>query len=93
MLRFVVILLVSVLLITLLRAIMGVILRGFSDLLKSGSDKTTSAHRSPDVPVSGELKKDPVCGVFVSTASAAKKSVAGEVVYFCSAECRDKYTG
>jgi YHS domain-containing protein len=37
------------------------------------------------------LKKDPVCGTYVSAASSLREKVAGETVYFCSAECRAKY--
>ncbi len=46
---------------------------------------------SPPVPAGGELKKDPVCGTYVSTAASLSRSVDGEVLYFCSKECRDKY--
>ena len=45
------------------------------------------------IPLRGELKRDPVCGTFVSTAASVKKSVRGEVVHFCSTECRDKHSG
>jgi YHS domain-containing protein len=45
----------------------------------------------PPVPAGGELKKDPVCGTYVSTAAGITRTVAGEVIYFCSKECRDKY--
>lgn len=40
----------------------------------------------------GELKKDPVCGTFVSVDSAVTKKVNGAVLHFCSTSCRDKYT-
>lgn len=95
MLRFVVILLASVLLITVIRSIVGVIMRGFADLLKGEAEKpqTASAPRRPEVPVGGELKKDPVCGTFVSTATSLKKTVGGQTVYFCSPACRDKFSG
>jgi len=39
----------------------------------------------------GELKKDPVCGTFISPATAFQKSVDGKTLYFCSPECRDKF--
>jgi YHS domain-containing protein len=39
----------------------------------------------------GELKRDPVCGTYVSTATSVKRSVDGEVVYFCSQACSEKY--
>jgi YHS domain-containing protein len=40
----------------------------------------------------GELKKDPVCGTFISTATAFE-ILAGQTYYFCSTECRDKFKG
>ncbi len=45
----------------------------------------------PPVPVGGELKKDPVCGTYVSPAASLSRSVNGQVLYFCSEECRKKY--
>jgi YHS domain-containing protein len=45
----------------------------------------------PPVSASGELRKDPVCGTYVSTAASITRTVGGQVVYFCSKECRDKY--
>ncbi len=39
----------------------------------------------------GELKKDPVCGTYVSAAASVTRTVDGKVVYFCSEQCRDKY--
>lgn len=47
----------------------------------------------PPVPLSGELKRDPVCGTFVSSGTQFKKTVHGQAVYFCSADCRDRYSG
>ena len=45
----------------------------------------------PKVPEGGELKKDPVCGTYVSTVASLSEKVRGEWVYFCSEECRDRY--
>lgn len=47
--------------------------------------------REASVPAGGELKKDPVCGTYVSTAASLTRTVHGQVMYFCSKECRDKY--
>jgi YHS domain-containing protein len=49
------------------------------------------APRDPMVVSGGELKKDPVCGTYVSTALAVTRKVNGELVHFCSKECCDKY--
>jgi YHS domain-containing protein len=45
----------------------------------------------PPVRAGGTLYKDPICGTYVSVDSAIAQNVGGETVYFCSAECRDKY--
>ncbi len=47
----------------------------------------------PSVPAGGELKKDPVCGTYISTATSVKRTLNGEVLHFCSKECRDRYRG
>jgi YHS domain-containing protein len=45
----------------------------------------------PSVPAGGQLKKDPVCGTYVSTLTGITTRAKGELVYFCSEECRKKY--
>jgi YHS domain-containing protein len=60
-------------------------------LFAKGSSVPERAERPADVAAGGELKKDPVCGTYVSAASSLREKVAGETVYFCSAECRAKY--
>ncbi len=61
------------------------------------STPAAPAKRSPDPPpvasAGGELKKDPVCGTYVSATTGVRQKVGGEVVYFCSDECRSKFRG
>jgi YHS domain-containing protein len=38
------------------------------------------------------LKQDPVCGTYVAVDTSLKRVVNGQVLHFCSAECRDKYS-
>ena len=87
MLRVFVYLLVSVLFLSILRAVMSTILRGVAELFQPKANAKSARH----APISGELKKDPVCGTFISTATSIRKTVGGEVFYFCSTDCRDKY--
>jgi len=84
-------LLVMVFLITIVRGVLGVVLRGISQVLSPG--QASQAGRSPanGVPLSGELKKDPACGTYISAATSLKQTVAGQTYHFCSPECRDKY--
>lgn len=87
MLRAVAYLIASVLVISVVRSIIGIVLKGFADLFKPAE----SPAKKPSVPAGGELKKDPVCGTFISTATSLQKRIGGETYYFCSADCRDKF--
>jgi len=49
------------------------------------------ARPAPSVSRGGELKKDPVCGTYVSADTSVTKRINGEMVHFCSPACRDKY--
>ena len=94
MFRAIAYLIASVLVISLLRSIIGVIMKGFADLFQSGQPQNPTPPNGPrtsPMPTGGELKKDPVCGTFISTSTAIQKRSGGEVYYFCSNECRDKF--
>ena len=82
--RFVVL---PLLLFYVVRAILASIIEGFRSTLSPQS----AAKQPPAVRSGGELKKDPVCGTYVSTSASISRTVHGEVFYFCSKECRDKY--
>ena len=47
-----------------------------------------------DVPsdaVTQKLVRDPVCGMHIAEGLAVTLKQGNEILYFCSAECRDKY--
>ena len=79
--------LIAVLVISMLRSAIGVIAKA----LFTSAMPPPQPQRRPSVPSGGELKKDPVCGTFISTATAIQKKIGSEIYYFCSAECRDKF--
>ena len=87
MLRLIIIALVIVFILTLIRAAAGVIRHAMLQTRSPGD----GAGKRPNGPVQGELKRDPVCGTFIPAGTALQKTVKGEVLYFCSAECRDRY--
>jgi YHS domain-containing protein len=88
MFRFILIeIVLPILLFTLLRAVVRSVFQG----VKTAATPQTTPPQSPRVQVGGELKKDPVCGTYVSTAAAVTKTIDGQLVHFCSRECRDKY--
>ena len=88
MFRVILYLLLAVVLISMLRGVIGIVGKLFGDF--AGAPQNT---KRPEVPKGGELKKDPVCGTFLSPVGALQKKVGGSVYYFCSAECRDKFRG
>lgn len=67
------------------------VLKSLFGSFRSPSTPQPQAAREPTVISGGELKKDPVCGTYVSAALAVTRTVNGELVHFCSKECRDKY--
>ncbi|MGC8793512.1 MAG: YHS domain-containing protein [Bryobacteraceae bacterium] len=86
MVRLVLYLLLAVILITLLRSVIGVLLRAAAHWLVSGG---SAPSRPPQM--GGELRQDPVCGVYIPTATPFKLNEGGKVLYFCSEACREKY--
>jgi hypothetical protein len=86
--RLILYVIVGVVILTLLRSVLDAVGKAFSSASSSSSPPSAGAPRG-QAPQS--LKKDPVCGTFVSTATALQKTKEGETYYFCSAECRDKF--
>ena len=88
-------LIVFLLVMSVVRSVLGIVSKAFSGLSSSTSPQAGASGSRPSSspPTGGELKKDPVCGTFISTATAFQKSVRGQTYYFCSTECRDKYQG
>ena len=72
-----------------IRYVIVTVARFFSQAMKS--DATPSGAATEGAPIRGELKKDPVCGTFIAVATSLHKTVGGEMYYFCSADCRDKF--
>ena len=57
----------------------------------SRRDAPPTPNTPPPVFAGGDLKKDPVCGTYVSTSASVTRTVNGELFHFCSKEFRDKY--
>jgi len=95
MFRAILYLIAFMLVMSVIRSVLGIIGKAFSGLSSSTSPTAGAPGSRPSSspPSGGELKKDPVCGTFISTATAFQKSVSGQTYYFCSTECRDKFKG
>jgi len=79
--------LIWVLLFVLVRSLFRSIVAGF----RSAVVPPSSSSRTSVVQAGGELKKDPVCGTYVSPAVSLTRTVKGEMFYYCSPECRDRH--
>lgn len=93
MFRVILYLLVAVVLISVLRGVIGIVARGFAELINPRGSHQARQSREPEVPLTGELKKDPACGTYIAAATSLKETVGGQTFYFCSKACRDKYVG
>ena len=91
MFRVLLYILTTIFVISLLRGVIGTLAKIFGSMVNPPPERA-STQRPGAVPMGGELKKDPVCGTYVSTSTSVKKTIAGgDVVHFCSATCRDKF--
>ena len=53
--------------------------------MKGGEPQATGAKSGV------ELKKDPVCGIYIPAGASVTRVIDGRTVYFCSEECRKKF--
>jgi len=86
MLRLLAFLLLFILVVPLIRVLMGAAARAFADILGREGGK-------PRAEPGGKLRRDPVCGVYVSEQLAVRRVRGGETLYFCSEECARKDEG
>lgn len=86
MLRVLAFLLLFILIVPLLRVLIGAAARALSGLLGTGGAK-------PRAELGGKLRRDPVCGVYVSEPMAVKRVRGGETLFFCSEECARRHEG
>src|SRR5260221_7588159 len=76
--------------VALLRRAAGWMLRGFLNSLTRRESTPTNPHSAL---TSRRLVRDPVCGVHVAEERAIPLHTGGEVIHFCSVQCRDQYAG
>ncbi len=67
---------------------LGQAFRGAGNSAQKSEPKNAS---DGELQSAGELRKDPVCGTFVSTATPLKRVLNGQTYYFCSVDCRDRF--
>jgi YHS domain-containing protein len=50
-----------------------------------------SGPRAPSKQTPVPLERDPVCGTYVSPEISFTTEQSGQILHFCSAECRERY--
>jgi YHS domain-containing protein len=75
--------------VAMLRRIVVWMLRGFMKTLTGQPNMPAAPQQS--ALSSGQLVRDPVCGVHVTEDRAFSLEVGGQTVHFCSVACRDQY--
>lgn len=71
------------------RALRHLLARGgihFSSQRGAGRSRTASPRTT-----NGEMARDPVCGMFVSTELSQQLTRGNETLHFCSRECLERY--
>lgn len=88
MVRTVVYLLISIFLITLIRAFIGLIGKAFGQLFQP---QRSASPGGSEPAQGGELKQCATCGIYIAKTSALTRDLGGRELFFCSSACRDKH--
>jgi hypothetical protein len=93
MFRFILFALLAVILISLLRSVIGVVMKGLGEAMGSAQSPPQGSPKGKASPrLGGDLHRDPVCGTFVAESTPFQRRTAGQVFYYCSDACREKHT-
>jgi YHS domain-containing protein len=77
----------------LLLAILGFVAYSlFVMLVRQVTGKRPTAPRKDKTARGEDMVKDPQCGTYLPRSDALTRQVKGETCYFCSEECRSKYS-
>ena len=79
-----------VLFLAFLGVIRSLLTRVFSLPRKKHSRPRFGSDIAPET-VTGQMIKDPQCGMYVATDLAITRRVKGKTLHFCSRECRDNF--
>jgi uncharacterized protein len=60
-------------------------------LLTQGPSHSRNVSSKPSDQIDDVMVKDPFCGTYFARNQGVHLKSGGEDLYFCSAECRDKY--
>lgn len=79
----------ALVLLATVRMLYGALRHSLGPRMAAGRARGTSDAGATDVR--GEMARDPVCGMFVSTELSHRLKSHGQTLHFCSEECLQKY--
>jgi YHS domain-containing protein len=74
----------------MLRSLLAPLVNAVVALLSPAPESPAQQAQASAQPAA-ELKRDPVCGAFISPELAVTDKHKGQTVHFCSKKCRDEY--
>jgi len=97
MIRAILYALISIVVITFVRMVVGIIMKGMGDLMReesasaagAGSSSQSAGAGKKTMPTSGEFKACAQCGTYVLATSALTLAGGDGTRYYCSPACRD----
>jgi YHS domain-containing protein len=90
MFRLILYMLLAVVLISILRMVIGVVMKGLAALLNSGHGAASSSERGSS-RLGGILHRDPMCGTYVAESTTHQRRIGSETFYYCSETCKEKH--
>lgn len=92
MIRMLLYMLLGIAAIAVMRGVIGIVMKAASAWLAQGDAREEVPPGEPgSFPSAGVLRKDPICGTYVSEAISLKVKTPDGIVHFCSPACRDRY--
>jgi YHS domain-containing protein len=67
------------------------LLRKLVGQMATGAPRSGTPMDVPNDAMTQQLVRDPVCGMHIAEGLALPLRHGGETLFFCSADCRDKY--
>lgn len=75
----------------LLRSLLAPLVSAVVSILSPAPAPPPAPRESAAAKPASELKKDPVCGAFISPELALTEKYQGQTMHFCSKKCRDEF--
>jgi YHS domain-containing protein len=81
----------AIVLFATIRMLCGALRHVLAPRMAAGRARGASDGAGRPSDVQGEMARDPVCGMFVSTELSHRLKSRGQTLHFCSEECLQKY--